>query len=240
MGGAYVGDADEGSGLFYNPSCLSQLQSGEVSFYTSQLYGIHELTHWVFVYVQPVSIGSFGFGFSQFGIENYREQLGVLGFSHQWKKILFGGLLKGMNLSLTDFGSDQSLGLDIGVLWKIIERVNLGVTLRNVNKPEMGRGEKLQQSALWGIQLHPVRIIFFNMDWVKYFDQSEPQEIRLGEEILLSDFLALRAGWVTYPETMTGGIGIILRGFQLDYGIRSHGELGLTHSFALSYMLKRE
>lgn len=237
-GGAYVGLSDDGSGLFYNPAGLSQLRSGEITFYTTQLFGFKELTYLIFVYGQPFPYGSFGLGFSQFGNNRYKEQIGVLGYSNQWSKILIGGSLKGMNLSISEYSSSQAFGLDVGILWKIQENLSLGMAGKNINGPELGKGEELPQSILFGLSFRPARELLFNIDLVQDFD-LDPQ-VRVGQEYLLSDHFAFRAGWLTSPQTFTGGFGYAFQGFHLNYGIRSHPALGLTHGIALSYLLRRE
>jgi len=241
MGGAYTGLSDEGTGLFYNPSGLTQLRSGEITFFTSQLFGLKEFTYLVFAYGQPTPYGSAGLGFSQFGEKSYREQVLVLSYSNQWKNLLIGGSLKGMNLSIEEFGSDHALGMDMGLLWRLKEDLNLGAVGKNINGPALGNGEGLPQSIQFGLSFHPEREILLNLDLNQEMIQGSrlPIQFRLGQEYLVSDFFALRAGWVTSPQTLTGGVGFGLHGIHLDYGVRSHPELGLTHSLALSYGLKQ-
>jgi hypothetical protein len=238
MGSAFTGLSDEGSAIFYNPAGLSKLRSGEFTFFANQLYGLKEFTNLVFLFGQPLSYGSLGIGFSQFGHSGYKEQIGVLAYSRGWKNFHIGGTIKGMNLSITDYGSDQTLGIDIGILWNLRENLTFGATGKNINNPEIGQAEELSRSVLFGASLRPGKKLLIDADFIKEHDFD--LQVRLGQEYLLSDNFALRAGWITTPHNLTGGFGYRLKGIHLDYGTRSHPDLGFTHSISLSYKLNQD
>lgn len=47
------------------------------------------------------------------------------------------------------------------------------------------------------------------------------------------DFLILRIGVSSEPDTYSGGFGIVYNFIQADYAVSSHPDLGLTHQFGL-------
>jgi hypothetical protein len=68
-------------------------------------------------------------------------------------------------------------------------------------------------------------------------------EIHAGAELSMSRTLDVRAGYAAVPGNtldagglsgVSGGVGITLGRFSVDYGIRPFGDLGLSHRLSLT------
>ncbi|HAP35038.1 MAG TPA: hypothetical protein DCQ28_03525 [Bacteroidetes bacterium] len=58
---------------------------------------------------------------------------------------------------------------------------------------------------------------------------------RTGIEFSPYEIVTLRAGIQGEQSQLHAGIGINVLPFQIDYGIATHSELGLTHSIGITF-----
>ena len=63
--------------------------------------------------------------------------------------------------------------------------------------------------------------------------------ISLGIEIDLQKNILFRFGFQDQSEQIAGGLGLIVKGHSIDYGLTYNSILGYTHSFSLSFILFR-
>lgn len=90
----------------------------------------------------------------------------------------------------------------------------------------------------------PGRGILVAGDAVKPFHQ--PLFACLGAEAVIRERISLRAGYKGGLSDAGGvaglaaGLGVKIRGFDVDYAFASHGTLGLAHHFSLSFAAGRE
>ena len=64
--------------------------------------------------------------------------------------------------------------------------------------------------------------------------------VAVGAEYWVAEIMALRLGYRNGSDVdgisgLRAGLGIVLKGFGLDYGFAPYGRLGLTHRFSLSF-----
>ncbi len=76
-------------------------------------------------------------------------------------------------------------------------------------------------------------IVSAGVDKEIYFRES----FKYGVEYLLLDLVAIRFGLSNYPVQYSGGIGLKISKFQIDYSIDNHQYLGLTHQVTFSAKL---
>jgi len=234
MGGAYVALADDAYGFYFNPAGLSEVSGLEISSFYTQLYNLKELPYASLSLVSPTRFGNLGLGFSSFGYDLYKEEILIFSYGRPLHpKVSFGFNLKGMRLKILGYGSSVTLGLDVGLMGYLTDRLGLGFSSRNINNPQIGRcREGLPQSYAFGLRGCPIPKLILTCDF--YSDLRYPLEIRVGEEYQLFPLLALRAGVGRNPNTFNFGAGFSTQIFTLDYAVRTHSTLGLTHQISLS------
>ncbi len=168
------------------------------------------------------SIKNIGIGISSFGNELYRENEFLLGYG--WKGV--GVLLKGMNLSMKDTKSDFTIGLDIGATFKLTPHSEFNLSLQNLNFPKIA-GEEIPKRIMGEFVTKPMsdfttRIQLYKESWY-------PIEIRIRNEIMLSELLSFGVGIKTYPSSFSLGVLLNCKKFGVSYFARTHQDLGLTH-----------
>ncbi|MEK7249604.1 MAG: hypothetical protein AAB209_04195, partial [Bacteroidota bacterium] len=139
-------------------------------------------------------------------------------------------------LSIQNYGSASTIGIDVGVLVDISDEVRWGFAAFNLNAPTIGAAkEKLPQVFSTGVTYNPIQEAIIAASIVK--DIRYPTELHIGVEYSLMEMIALRAGTTSDPNTLNAGVGIHYSFVQVDYAFSSHSELGMTHQFSLSLKL---
>ncbi len=238
LGGAAVAVLNSPWTAFSNPGGLSTLEGRTLSvYYSPQPFGLNELAHGSFSYVEPTSIGAFAASGSRYGFELYREidlqaSYGV-GLNDRFS---MGVTVHYYHLSIARYGSAHSWGIDVGLLAQISDEIKWGFAALNVNAPTIGAArEKLPQVYVTGLAYSPIPEASLLVDIEK--DVRYPTELHAGVEYVILDLLSLRAGTVSDPSVLSAGVGIRYWIVQLDYAFTSHSELGATHQMSLSLYL---
>ncbi len=238
MGGASVAAALDAWAAFSNPAILPALDERVLSlYYSPQPFGLKELAHGSFSFVEPTSIGAFAVSGSRFGFELYRELDFQISYGGTLSDLLSGGVnLHYYHLSIERYGSAGTIGVDIGLLAHVSDQLRWGFTAFNVNAPTIGIAkEKLPQVFVTGLSYSPIPEATIAADIEK--DIRYPAELHVGIEYTLMELLDLRAGTTSDPSTLSAGLGIHYSIVQLDYAFTDHTELGATHQVSLSVYL---
>ena len=235
---AFVAVADNPWAVYYNPAGLSLLPSFEVSlFFVPQQFGLSELQTVSAAAVVPTSFGTLAIGVSQFGFELYRETGISVGIGESIDWGVAGGLTaNAYRLSFGDYGSTQTITLDLGLLAQLDEQVSLGFSFRNVLAATIGsHNERLPQVLSLGASYAPISIFFLTAELEK--DVRYPAIIKAGAEQMFLDMLSLRVGVSNNPDKFSTGLSVYYSGFEFGYAGYSHPELGWTHQIELSFKL---
>jgi hypothetical protein len=245
MGGAFCAVADDAHAPHYNPAGMVQVRRRKVTFSTGRFFGLADVTlHSVYL-LQPSRWGILGLGAQRFGGGLYRESTLSLSFARPLRKNLFLGLsLRGLQLAISGYGVDRTLGLDLGFLAAMTSSLRWGLLARNLNNGRLGSGrEQIPRGLIMGFAFRPYAGLLLSADLrpdlspisegtlnlVRY-----PISLRLGQEFCLWPSLTLRLGLQTRPTRYSMGMGVGAGPFQLDYCHRSHQFLGGSHHISLS------
>jgi len=238
MGGALTGVPGHEWSAFFNPAGFSHLAERLLSVsYVPQPFGLKELAHGAFSFAEPTRAGAFAVSGNRLGFELYREVTLTGSFSTTPSDGFHAGInVNYFSLSIAGYGSASALGLDAGLLVELTADVFWGASAFNINGPSIGQAkERLPQVFATGVSYKPLHEATLAVDVVK--DIRYPMEFRVGLEYRLLDVLHLRAGSVTEPSSLHGGVGLTYQFFQLDYAITDHPDLGMTHQFSVSIHL---
>jgi hypothetical protein len=234
LGGSYVGLADDVWAIFFNAGGLTQLTRKEVSFlYVPEQFGLKELSCSAGAFAFPTGVGVIGFAGRRYGFDLYREFTGTISYANTLSNVGIGFNLNYHSLSIKNYGSAGTVGIDIGILAPVFDQVRLGVSAKNINAPTIGSSrERLPQIFSTGIAYSAIEDLSIMLDYQKElgFDPSP----RAGFEYRMADVVAIRGGVSDEPTEYSGGIGIKLSIFQIDYAYSSHQDLGATHIGSIS------
>jgi hypothetical protein len=228
--GAFCGLSDDSWSVFSNVGGLSQVKQNEISFFISpQPFGLSELSVSAAVVSFTTNFGVIGLAGRKYGFDLYRE----FTFITSYAKMVSPALGVGINfnyysVSIEKYGTAGSIGLDVGVIIHIFEKLRSGFFAKNIKIPTIGISkEKLPQSFTSGIAYMPEENIRLLFDYNKEigFDASP----KFGFEYQIINSVTLRCGVSNQPVQYAGGIGICYTVFQVDYSFSSHQDLGITH-----------
>ena len=234
FGNSYVGLGDDVWAIYHNVGGIARLNKWQASvFYSPQAYGLSEFSLAAVAVVVPVKFGNFGFSVRKYGFELYREISGTLSYANTISGVNLGLNINYHTVVIKSYGSAATIGLDFGVLVPVIDRLNWGIFIKNLNSPTIGRSkEKLPQAFSTGVAYLPLESLTLLLDFQK--DISFDPTARFGFEYRIINAVALRGGIADEPSQFAGGIGVMYSIFQFDYAFSTHQELGWTHSFSLT------
>jgi hypothetical protein len=249
MGGAWVAGVNDATAMFYNPAGLAVTASRSVyaSYLQPNSQDFESLTFLAFSI--PVREKHYlGFSYRQFGVEYLdKKLLGESTFSAAYalclmedihSQLYLGGTI---NLYSLDFGStgtmdlgeETTAGVDLGFVGILRQRTRIGFLMKNVNEPSVGKGngEPLPQWISAGIAYEPYYGVVTELDIRSM--RGEDTEIHMGMQFDVTEFMGLRFGFETQPNSLTGGITVGVDPLEVDYSYSSHSVLPGTHHVAL-------
>ena len=249
MGGAWTATAYDATAIFYNPACL--LEAGSPNVYASynrpNSQDFTSLTFLAFSFPFKAKHGAAvsyrGFGVEYEGADLLDESTVSLAYASSLLKDIHTALYIGATVNIyslefgsagtMDLGSETAFGFDIGLLWVLRDRTRIGLLLHNINEPSMGKvnRETLPQWVSAGISYKPYYGVVTELD-VRSF-RGEDVEIHMGMEFAVTEFLGMRFGFQTKPNSLTGGLTVGLEHLEVDYSYSSHSVLPGTHHVAL-------
>ena len=283
MGGTYVVVGDDVQSLMYNPAGLAQMDRREVTSEYSKLYaGLTDgsnISQYFFGYGQRIKYGgTVAFGWKQLSLDNlYVERTLSMGYG-EWitERVAAGFALKQLHHSFAipnqivdnsgnitagtpDFfqrygNSNSAYGIDIGVLARLTGRHTLGLSIQDVNEPNIalsneyrrivprttriGLSYQVPEGALLSGALSMRQTFSNRTDYTWTGAAERPWILRSGAIVGLRGSLA--KGSREFQQIATGPY-YRTGGFQLDYtmvfnfsGI-SFGDTAGTHRFSLTY-----
>ena len=119
------------------------------------------------------------------------------------------------------------------MIYSLNEQVNIGLVLNNLSGASFGGDDDIPRVITSGISYSFSEQAAIHMDVVK--DVRFAAAYRAGFDIRLHDYIVVNAGTRSDASQLCGGIGIVIPDWQIDYGITTHTELGLTHSIGITF-----
>lgn len=258
MGGAGVSIDNSVWAAYYNPAGLSRLSSGQVGASYIRLYNMSFFKNFfgAAAYPLPGKYGTLSLNFQFFGVDYTVGDEGgnisgeyTFALSHGFyllkdinSSLALGYSIKGYHWNLgtsvegIKLGSTTALGLDVGLQASVYSRTYLGVYFLNINSPQVGQFTKydLPQRIVAGISYQPYDGVTTSLD-LNHLIGFQQTEVWGGAEFQVFKYIFLRFGGTTTPNRFSAGVGLNIRNLSIDYGLRTHSELGETHSMGLIY-----
>ena len=131
-------------------------------------------------------------------------------------------------------------GLDLGVLASLREKVVLGVFIKNINSPRIGRGSNAQflpRRLNIGCTYHPTQSLKTSFVYERLI-YSNTNQFRFGVEYEFHKYFILRTGVQMKPNRFGFGfLSPINDKISIAYGLITHPVLPLTHNaeFGLNF-----
>ncbi|MBU1356155.1 MAG: helix-hairpin-helix domain-containing protein [Candidatus Edwardsbacteria bacterium] len=239
LAGAGVALSDMTGSDLYNPALPALAGDLSASSGSAIPFGLTDLTAFSGAYAHRKDKMGVGVVLATMGNRLYRENILKGAFSYRLiEKAAVGVSLNCYQLNIERYGSAAGMGLDLGLLGKPAEWLALGMMAANVNRPTIGQNrEEISQSLSLGVAVEPSDEITLSFEL--YCQRDWPSQVRIGQEYRYRNLLALRAGFCDRPNAASLGFGVIYKNLRLDYAVRTHTDLGLSHCLSLNYITQR-
>jgi LysM repeat protein len=161
LGNAFTGLADDIQAIFYNPAGLSQIRHKEfITYYGKPFMGLDDksdISEGFVGYVHPIrGRESIAISLSDLRLSSmYNENIASVSYAKDFsKKISLGCNLKVLKVKygsdsyteidpIFDRQSKTSFSSDAGLFVKFTNRVSLGISVLDINEPDIGIGENV-------------------------------------------------------------------------------------------------
>lgn len=235
MSSLFNGDPES---ILLNPSSAGSLHSFHSSVFSSPSpFEIPQLASAGVIAAAPS--GSFGLAVAvtSTGFSLYKEFTATTTAAMVLSEDFAVGCNVNFNrLSIARYGSAWILGFDIGATVEISDGIHWGFSILNINRPTLGgMKDQLPQTYITGAAFELLPSASLSMTLMK--DLRYPLSEAVGVEFSPHELLTLRFGVSSEPSRYFAGVGLHVGSIEADYSIATHTELGLTHSFEISFEL---
>jgi len=245
MGGAWIAAADDASAIFYNPACLAGSVAADITASYLKPNGQDFESLGFLAAATPIaSSQGVAASYRKFGVEYAGQNLldeSTLSLAHgiTLMKDIHSSISVGyaLNIYMLEFGRTQyvdlgrqtTYGVDVGFLGTLRDRTRIGFLLKNLNQPEIGKttSEPLPQWITAGVAYTPYYGVLTELDLRGL--RGEDIEAHMGMQFGVTQFMDLRFGFQTGPNSLTGGFTVKLSPVEIDYAYSSHSVLPGTH-----------
>ena len=254
MGESFTGLADDASAVYWNPAGLGVVAGYKFDLSHQEWFSgfRDEVGHAAL----PLGPGALGLGLAYTGVDAVRywdaDKQEFLE-SSSWGTILTAGygwrLSDKYTIGATATGLYEDIiletgyggAVDLGATGRPVDGLSIGFAARHLGAMTYGDGfERLPLEFGFGAA-YSRGMFNFTLDAVAPAMDNNPN-VRAGIEFIPVKPLALRVGYRTGPVSLsslgyfnglTGGLGVTVGNFGIDYAFVPYGELGLTHRIGL-------
>jgi hypothetical protein len=249
LGGAFVAMADGPMGVVWNPAGLTQSLQNEAHFETARYFEDTSINGLSFV-VPARRLPTIGFTMLSLSSGNFErtnelnESLGTfkqsdMAFLISASKAVTPRFSLGTNLKIVrqevESFSSTGVGADVGGMFSLTPRVNVGLSLLNLGGPSLAAREVKEtypmevRGGFSFAYLSGRGMLSLEAD----HREGPGTTLHAGTEVWFQEQFGLRAGYA--ENEPAGGFSYrVNQAMQFDYGMNDH-ELGLVHYVAVSY-----
>lgn len=238
MANASVTLAD-GWSLWNNAAGLATAKDRQCLFAYDLRFGMKGLQTMAVGYVQPLRTGVLGAGVSRFGDELYSESTASVAYAYQMDKVSFGLKINYLQTAIAEIGTRRQATFELGAIGQLLPQLTLGAHIYNFSQARFNRDidERIPVIMKAGLSYMPGSKLMLNAEVEK--DIDHPASLRIGTEYEIVKNLRLRTGICTQPSVYGFGIGFSPKKLHLDYALRTHPVLGLSHQISVAVKINR-
>ncbi|MDX2190343.1 MAG: hypothetical protein SFY32_10795 [Bacteroidota bacterium] len=228
--------------IYYNPAGIASLEKTSVNAFYQNRYGFSGWNTTSFAYNQPLKIlkdANVGVGAYRFGDELFSQTRASFAFAHKIRGVSLGIQAEYFQTMIQDIGTKSNVLINFGGQVQITKDLFFGASVYNINQARLTNyndnnlDQRLPTIMRIGATYNPYKRLFLNAEAEK--DVEKTPRYKIGVEYGIIDNLFLRTGFNVNPMVSTFGIGYKSFGFNLDYALQWHLQLGFIHSVGLGY-----
>jgi len=183
----------------------------------------------------PLAIGSAYLSVTHGGFHLYSELCVSAGVGFSIAPLTLGIGVSSFFLTIDEYGSTRSVGVDVGIRAAIAENLVWGASAVNINGATLGpRDGEIPQILATALFYRPSSQAAVALELFK--DIHFPLEVHLGLEYRPITAVVFRVGVSTNPSIFSGGFGVVVSGVGFEYAVDVHCVLGSTHHFGLTLL----
>jgi hypothetical protein len=237
MGNAAVAIHDYLFAIYYNPAALLPSDKVQSAFTVQNFYGISNLNSVDLTTRFSVAHYPFSIAVNRFGDQKYHElQLSFGSRIEIIKNCAIGFSIQCYILSIKNYGQTLAWGANIAVLYKLLPAITVGGLVTNINRPILADiKEELPRTTSLGFCYLPAENLVLSFEI--FHDIRYQAEIRFGCAYQVLPGLKIRAGIEDQLDIYSYGIGVNISCINIDYALRTHSVLGISHIATVSLVL---
>jgi len=237
LGNAAVAIDEFPFALYYNPAALSASKKYRMAFTVHNYFGISNLNEIDLTTCFNFAEHPFSVAINRFGDRRYQEIQFTAGSRFEIiKDCSIGFSVQCYILSIKDYGQALAWGVNFAVLYNILPEITIGSMITNLNRPTISRPrEQLPRTMSIGFAYYPVSEFMVSVDLFQ--DTRYDQELRAGFSYRVIPTLTIRAGVEDQLNLYSYGLGINIDWITLDYSLRTHTVLGVSHIATVSIVI---
>lgn len=219
--------------LFNNIGSLDRMEDSELGIALDQRYGLQELSTAALSLAFKNPGGSLGIGIARFGGELFQQHRLELGLSTTRGILSFGAKAAWFQTHIEGFGTGNALLLSLGGLAELGPRFFFGLHLSNLNQAKVSKqsSQPIPTLLTLGITYLPAKNLEIHSELEK--DLDHPPLFKLGLQYQLENWIFLRTGIHSAPNSLHFGLGLRKKKYGLDYALGQTTALGSTHHLSL-------
>lgn len=222
-----------------NPAALVAYKTLYLRADYARLYGLAGLDYY------QAQLGWFspkhkhlGLELRSFGNQIYQEKTAGFSYGLLYREILSLGLsVHFYNIAILGYQNSTAIGLTVGSVCDLSERLQVAVLFQNVNSPSIYKySDPLPECFSMGIRYQPRTKIELCGEIFK--DTEFPFSLRMGTILKPFDFVDLKFGAQFNPDRYSGGFSIYWKKLSLDFAFQHHQVLPYTLYCGIGYGFK--
>ncbi len=230
--------ADEWS-IYNNVGGLARLRETYLGATCDVRYGMAGFTTVALAGTLPLAFGTCGASVDRFGDRLYNEQRLGIAYGHQMDRVSLGLKVSYVQTAIADLGARRRLVFEFGGIAELTPHVWLGASVYNFTQAKLATygDERIPTVLKAGLSWRPLPQLMLNAETEKDIDY--PARFRGGIEYQLAKPFFVRVGIATNPGTNHFGFGFKRNKICIDYALRTHPTLGLSHHLSLNCKLNQ-
>ncbi len=218
-----------------NQAGLGFLRQYSIGIYSDRRFVNASINNFNLAVAVPVKrTGTFGLSATYFGYKAYNETKIGLSYARQFGgKVSFGVQFDYLRTAILENGSRNFFTFELGLIYRPLKVLSLGAHLYNPipYKVEKEYGERLPTIVKFGIGYEPSPKVLLLAEYEQ--DIYYKPQFKAGIEYRPIKYLDIRAGVHTTPFSASLGVGVNVKGVNIDLASAWHPVVGFTPQAAL-------
>jgi hypothetical protein len=232
-----------GTGLWSvcnNPAGMAFTEGLQAGIYAENRFLLPDLTTGAIAMIFGSKPGTFGGYVNHFGGAQYSELKAAAGYARKFgKRFAAGVLIDYLGITQAEgYGNKNMVSFEVGMMCRPDDKWSVGVHLLNPVPVSVtpDKTEKLPVVFRAGFS----RVFAKKAELAAEIETASGEKpvVRVGIEYLVHKTLCLRTGYMSQPQTITAGIGLILGNLHIDLGSSWQTTLGYSPQVSLEYHFK--